>query len=134
MDTHRDLSPDEVTLHLIATGVLALHRSTAYGEPLSIPYPKALQLGLNRLAIAALRRGATPAQGIPDLLARCHKPLREWPLKLDESLFASDDQLLQEGLPTGLCDAWACAVSDAEAELTEEHIMLGARRICQSAG
>jgi pPIWI_RE three-gene island domain Y/REase associating with pPIWI_RE len=127
------LSTDEVTVHLVATGLIKLVRDGGQGQSLCLPYVPDLQRGLNRLAVAALRRGVAPPQGIADLISWCKRPISEWPLDLPEDVVEGGARLLDEDLPTGFCDAWACATDDAEAEVTEQHVMLGALSVCQSA-
>lgn len=126
------LNADELTLHLVATGVLALIKVWEKGESLTLPYPNALQQGLNRLAVAGLRRGDAPISSASELLSWCQRPLREWPLNIEGGEEAGT--LLLGTLPTGFCEAWACAASDVEAALTEEKLMLSALSACQSAG
>jgi len=58
------LTTDELTLHLVATGIIALTQRAAQGEAV-YPYPEALQRGLDRLTVAALRHQIAPPQGVP---------------------------------------------------------------------
>jgi hypothetical protein len=131
---YEPLSSDEVTLHLIATGVVQLCRIAGLSQPIEVPYPNDLQHGLNRLSVAALRCAAPPPQGLADLIHWCRRPLREWPLDLSIEAVSDEECLLDDDLPTGICDAWACATDDAEAQLTEQHIMLSVLSLCQSSG
>lgn len=128
------LPPDELTLHLIASGLILLVQHVQDGNPITCPYPAALQRGLNRLVIACLRHTTTPPEGIPDLLSWCRRPLASWPLNLPTDAIGSGDRLLDGDIPTHVCDAWACASPDVEAELSERRIMLSAMDICRAAG
>jgi len=127
------LSQDELTLHLVATGVITATRLAEKGKAVSVPYPPALQLGLNRLALASVRRRATPPQGVPELMHWCQQPIRYWPLDLSGHEAILSDTLLDGLLPTGMCETWACASADVEAELTEQELLRGALDVCQNA-
>jgi hypothetical protein len=132
------LSPDELTLHLIATGLVEF--MTQYIEkakPLKLPYPKSLQHGLDKLVVACLRSGMTPPQGVPDLLIWCRdKPIAQWPIKpsVDEAFYA-EDKLLDDYTPTvtRICEDWACANPEVEDELTERKFFLEVLTTCQNA-
>lgn len=126
------LTHDELTLHLIATGVIVLTQQAAQGQTL-FPYPDALQRGLDRLTVAALRRHATPPQGVPDLLAWCRAPISAWPLDLPAGMLDGDETLLIDHHPSSTCDDWACANPDAEAELTERRVMQRVFDLCSHA-
>ena len=41
----------DLIVSLLATGLLQAHRQVFYGAPLSVPYPAALQRGLDRLTL-----------------------------------------------------------------------------------
>jgi hypothetical protein len=126
------LTTDELTLHLVATGVIALTQRVALGEPI-YPYPEALQRGLDRLTVAALRRQAASPQGIPALLDWCRRPIHTWPLDLPVGLIEPHDTLLIGNQPSSTCDDWACAHPDAEAELTERRLMQRVFDLCSQA-
>jgi hypothetical protein len=123
------LSTDELTLHLVATGLIALTQRAAQNEAL-YPYPEALQRGLDRLTVAALRHHVAPPQGVPTLLDWCRAPIHTWPLDLPEGLIEPHDTLLIGSQPSSTCDAWACARPDAEAELTEQRLMQRVFDLC----
>ncbi len=84
------LMPDEVTLHLIASGLILLAQQARAQATLLLPYPPSLQRGLNRLILACLRRGRQPPQGLMDLLAWCRQPLSCWELELPEGSIAGE--------------------------------------------
>ena len=126
------LTQDELTLHMIATGVIALSQQIARGEA-PYPYPVPLQRGLDRLTLAALRNGVCVPQGVPDLLERCREPLITWPLTLPADALDSADTLLIGDQPSSVCDSWACANPDVEAELTEQRLMERVFESCRVA-
>jgi len=131
------LTTDELTLHLIASGLVEfVTKYVEKGKPLKLPYPKSLQLGLDKLIVACLRQGTTPPQGIPDLLRWCRdKPIAEWTLKLSEYAFCAGDRLLDEYTPTitTICEDWACASPNVEYELTENKFFLDILSTCKNA-
>lgn len=126
------LTPDELTLHFVATGIIMLTQRVRQGQGI-FPYPEPLQRGLDRLTIAALRRGSPAPQGVPDLLEWCQQPIRRWPLDLPNEAVADDETLLLHGYPSGTCDTWACANPDVEAELTERRLMQQVFELCSEA-
>jgi hypothetical protein len=65
------LSQDELTLHLITSGLIRLEQKIEDGKTLTLPYPKSLQRGLNRLTASCLRRGMAFPQSVPDLFDWC---------------------------------------------------------------
>lgn len=125
------LTRDEVTFHLLATGLLSLARVFERGQALALPYPEQLQQGLNRLAASALRQGATPPQSVADFLEWCRRPLSQWPVQLVEEDGATN--LLDGILPTDFCENWACAASDVEADLSEQRLLWAVLDACRSA-
>ena len=127
------LSQDELTLHLIASGVLRAVGLAEKGNPLSVPYPIPLQLGLDQLVLASIRRDAKPPQGVPDLMHWCQHPIGSWPLDLSGHEDILVESLLDGLLPTEICEAWACASADVEAELTEQELLRSALSVCQNA-
>jgi hypothetical protein len=127
------LTQDELTLHLIATGVLKAVGLFEKGKTFSVPYPPHLQLGLDRLVLACIRRNAKPPQGIPDLIHWCQQPIETWTLDLSGHKDILTESLLDGLLPTEVCESLACASADVEAELTEQELLRGALSICQNA-
>jgi hypothetical protein len=128
------LSFDEITLHLLATGLMSLARTFERGEVLALPYPQPLQQGMNRLAVATLRRGVAPPQSLADCLRWCRQPLSQWPVQLIE--VEDEEAILLDGvLPTDFCESWALAGAspDVEAELSEQRILHGVLDFCRNA-
>ena len=126
------LTADELTLHMIATGLIALTQRTAAQEAL-FPYPELLQRGLNRLTVAALRQQVSPPASILELLDWCRRPLESWPLSLPAGLISPADQLLIDNEPSSSCDDWACTQPDIEAELTEQQLIRRVFSLCRDA-
>jgi len=128
-----ELSSDELTLHLIASGLSMLVQSVTDGHPLSVPYPPALQRGLDRLVVACLRQSQTPPRSVVELIDWCRKPLSSWPLALPADAIGPADTLLISDFPTRICDGWACAKPDVEAELGEQHLIRSVFQTCMEA-
>ena len=124
------LTQDELTLHLIATGVVKAARQAEKGKVVSVPYPLPLQLGLDRLVLVSVRRNVRPPQGIPDLMHWCQQPIKDWPLELSDHEAILPETLLDGFLPTEVCETWSCASADVEAELTEQELLRGALSVC----
>lgn len=128
-----ELSFDELTLHLAASGVLKLAEVIKNGKAPRLPYPKELQRALDRLVLSCVPQGKKAPQGIPDLLNWCQRPLKEWPLEVPDEKIGFADQLLDDQIPTAICEEWAIASSDVEAELIQRQLLLNVMGICKSA-
>jgi hypothetical protein len=128
-----ETTPDELTLHFIASGLTRLVQDLNEGKPYSLPYPFALQRGLDRLVVACLRQSKTPPQGIPDLIEWCRSPLASWPLAMPDEAIGAKDSLLIGDFPTSICDDWTYDKQDVEAELTQANIMRSALNACAEA-
>ncbi|MBH8567149.1 hypothetical protein I8748_34225 [Nostoc sp. CENA67] len=131
--TKPQLSPDELTLHLVASGIVKLAESLKNGKAPTLPYPKELQRGLDRLVLNCLRQGRKPPQGVPELLCWCRRPLTEWHLDLSQEDLGVADKLLDGQIPTAICEEWAIASSDIEAELTQKQLLLNVMSVCRLA-
>lgn len=127
------LHSDELTVHLIASGLVAFATGSRERPALILPYPPTIQRGLNRLTLTCLRRGYQPPQGLMDLLDWCRRPLASWNLLLPEGSVAGDERLLDGQLPTATCEAWARTGNDVEAELSEERLLLNVISVCRGA-
>ncbi len=127
------LSEDELTLHLVASGLMALAQQANSGQALSLPYPVSLQRGLDRLVVTSLLQRVAIPQSVPDLLDWCRRPLATWQLALLPEAIGPGERLLDRHLPTMACEAWACASSDVEAELTEKSLFASVYSTCRSA-
>jgi len=135
METNKNevtLNEDEMTLSLIATGLMQLHEQVVDGKNLRYPYPISLERGLNKLTVIKLMRVQNAPQGIPDLLHWCHQDLSTWQLKLPEDAISGNDRLMEDQMPTNLCESWAYANPDVEAELSEQKLMKALFDVCQS--
>src|SRR5690349_431533 len=108
----------EVIVSLLASGLIQAHQRVAYGAPLLLPYPPALQRGLDRLSLLAIRRGVCPPAGVPELLRWCHEPIGSWPVApVGEAL--AGEVLMDLGIPTRACQEWAVDAADVEGEIFE---------------
>src|SRR5689334_18748822 len=76
------LQEADLIMSLLATGLIQAHRQVFYGAPLSVPYPPALQRGLDRLSLLAIRSRVPAPAGVPELMRWCHEPVRSWPVVL----------------------------------------------------
>jgi hypothetical protein len=101
------LRPDELTLHLIASGLIVLSQQARDRAALTLPYPLSLQRGLNRLVLTCLRHDRQPPQSLMDLLDWCRRPLATWELELPGGSVTDGERLLDGQLPTTTCEAWA---------------------------
>ncbi len=128
-----NLRPDEVTLHLIASGLIKLSEQAQSEGFLEFPYPPPLQRGLNRLALACLQRGRQPPQSLMELLDWCRKPLADWGLDLPDGSIDNAECLLDGQIPTATCEAWARSGEDIEADLSEERLLSDVLNTCRSA-
>ena len=126
------LSDDELTLHLIASGLVKFVQDIENGAPPRLPYPAALQRGLNRLVSVCLRQGAIPPASISDLFQWCHQPLVDWPLNIPVEAVKPKDTLLYDHLPTEICDEWAVEGSDIAAHINEQAFFSSFYSVCRA--
>ncbi len=135
--TDPKLSDDELTLIRIATGVMQLAETVKNGKPPKLPYPNPLQLGFSQLSKLCLLKNVPRPKSVPDLIGWCQqKPLSDWPLKLPDYKFSTDDTLLDDQIPTKLCsDLAELAGSNSRvlAELTQKRIIYSVFEISQQA-
>jgi REase associating with pPIWI_RE/pPIWI_RE three-gene island domain Y len=125
--------PEEmIVLHLIATGIIKRATKIELGEEVNGDYEIPLQLGLDRLNVLRYTQAVPLIKSVPNLLAWCRKPLREW-LPGCPAMLDPDDYLLSGPFPTELCQDLACVASDVEAELSERHFIEQVFNICQGA-
>lgn len=125
--------PEEmIVLHLIATGIIKRANGIELGQEANGDYEIPLQLGLDRLNVLRYTQDLPLIKSVPDLLAWCCKPLREW-LPGFPAMLNPDDYLLSGPFPTELCQDLACVASDVEAELSERHFIEQVFNICQGA-
>lgn len=127
------LRPDELTLHLIASGLIVLSQQARDRAALTLPYPLSLQRGLNRLVLTCLRHDRQPPQSLMDLLDWCRRPLATWELELPGGSVTDGERLLDGQLPTTTCEAWARSGGDIEADLSEERLLLNVISVCKGA-
>ncbi|MDY6902931.1 MAG: hypothetical protein SWZ49_33390 [Cyanobacteriota bacterium] len=124
-------SKDELTLHLIASGLIKFAEKVKNNQAPKLPYEIEIQRGLDRIVLHCLLHSKKPPQGIPDLISWCYKPLAEWFPELPEGVILSNDKLLEGGNPTELCEEFAVTGSDVEAEITQQQLLLNVIRVCR---
>ncbi len=128
------MQPDvELTLHLIASGLLELRDQVERSGSMSVPYPGKLQRGLDRLAIYLLRNGRAGPESTVDLLAWGRRPLQAWGLDFEVDYLRPNDCLLDGDFITVFCEDWARSDADLEASFTEERFMKRVFDRCRSA-
>src|SRR6266481_4650646 len=127
------LPTDILILHLIATGIIRSAERIAKGKLIDTEYPIPLQLGLDRFNMLRYRQNLSLIKSVPDLLAWCQRPLKEWSLDYTAAMLDPDDRLLIEQFPTEICESLACATSDVEADLSERRFMEKVFSICKDA-
>lgn len=131
-----ETTDDEVTLTLIAYGLVQLANGLEQGQPISTPYPDALQQALDRITASSWRRGVTPPHSVPELLQWCaERSLIDWPLRFPAGAVGEGEHLLTMGLPSEICLEWAIgAGGDIEASLQEEQLMKQVLDLCRQKG
>ncbi len=130
-DDSSALSEEMIVLHLIATGIIRRETRIELGQEIDGNYELPLQLGLDRLNVLRYQQTLPLVKSVPDLLAHCQKPLREWlPGKLMIDLA---EQLLAGAFSTQLCQDLACMTNDVEADLSESHFIERVFSTCQAA-
>jgi pPIWI_RE three-gene island domain Y/REase associating with pPIWI_RE len=122
-------------LHLVASGIVQFDRRL-HREPWRlVPYPDALQKGLDKLTVRCLKREAEPPASVPDLLGWCReRPLYDWVLDLGEEIADRSDRLLDGPQPTAFCQEWAVDSRDVESEVIERRLLHGVIATCRQAG
>lgn len=125
---------DEEIVHLVASGIARLTERVRATGAVRVPYPAALQRGLDRLTVLCWARRTHPPGGVAELLRLAHQPFRDWPVRLRDELVDEYGALLSLGIPTRLCDEWALATEDVEAELDERQVVLEVMDWCRQMG
>lgn len=99
--------------HELARGILALG-SSQWSNTFTLPYPAPAQRALDRVALAALRRGQTPPLGMPELITRCAQSSSALPLDVPPNLVASEATLVdpETRVPSRTCVELASAARD----------------------
>jgi hypothetical protein len=131
-------TPDEeslLILHLVASGIVEFDHRLRQQPWLLIPYPDALQKGLDRLTIRCLKQEIEPPASLPSLLTWCReRPLPEWGLELGDEIASPGDHLLNGSQPTAFCQEWAVDSRDVESEVIERRLLHGVIAACRQAG
>ena len=91
----------EDTLHLLAKGLCEYEQQIP--KRLS-DYPAALQLGVDKLALACLITGVRQLQGVPDFVSTwAQRPLKDWDIEVDCPEEWHEQQLIEEQKASGFC-------------------------------
>jgi hypothetical protein len=134
-DGSHSLAEDDLILRLVASGVVQFDRNLRREPPVLVPYPDALQKGLDKLTVQSMRRATTPPRSVPDLLAWCReRPLNQWPLDLSRDIAGPGDRLLDGPQPTAFCQEWAVDSHDVESEVIERQLLHHVIASCRQAG
>jgi hypothetical protein len=122
-----------IVLHLIASGLVEFSDGARDGRQVRLPYPASLQRGLDKLTILCLQqRSETPAS-IPDLADWCRRPIATWGVIVPDGLVGPGDTFVARGVPTQVCQEWAIASADVEAEISEQKVLDEVISACRSA-
>jgi hypothetical protein len=123
-----------IILHLVASGIVQLDRRLRQEPWLLVPYPDALQKGLDKLTVRCLKRGAEPPASVPGLLGWCReRPLHDWALDLGEEISGAGDRLLAGSQPTAFCQEWTVDSRDVESEVIERRLLHSVIAACRQA-
>lgn len=116
-----DLPLPEDILPLLASGLTTLVHDVNNGKPIKVPYPQALQRGLDKLAIECHIRQVLPPRDFHDALLWFQRPISLWPVSFTlPSQLRTQALLDEDSQPTGMCREYALQHCDAEMEACEE--------------
>ncbi len=122
-------------LQLVASGIVQFDRRLRQEPWRLVPYPDALQKGLDKLTVRCLKQEAEPPASVPDLLGWCReRPLHDWALDLGEEIADLSDRLLDGPQPTAFCQEWAVDSRDVESEVIERRLLHSVIASCRQAG
>ena len=127
------LPEDILILHFIATGLLQLRDRVDQDRFIRLPYPYALQRGLDRLNAYCFRKEFPLVLSMVELFEWCRRPFSEWPLNYELAELDGSDILLDETFTTGICDSLACVSSDIDADLSEQLFIDAVFSLCKKA-
>ncbi|MFG1697956.1 hypothetical protein [Nonomuraea sp. NPDC049309] len=86
-----------VAISLVASGFVELSQKLDRQGAFPVPYPPALQRGLDRLTAMGVVAEAEVPRSVMDLAAWAHRPFSEWPLRPDVEGLNDDESLLVDG-------------------------------------
>lgn len=125
---------DVVVMHLLATGLVELSQTLEESRTFPVPYPAALQRGLDRLTAICAVVGVEPPRSAMDLAGWAHRPFGSWPWRPRVDGMGEDERLLVAGKPTKTCLEWAVVSGDVEGEVRERLLVHGVLDVCKAHG
>jgi hypothetical protein len=121
-----------VVIGLVASGLVELSNRLDSRGAFPVPYPVALQRGLDRLTAMAIVARAVPPSSVMDLAAWAHRPFAEWPFRPDAEGLEGDEALLVSGKPSKACLELAVVSGDVEGEIRERLLIFGVLDVCKA--
>lgn len=123
---------DAVVVGMIASGLVTLSRGLERRGAFPVPYPVALQRGLDRLSAMAIAVGAETPLSVMDLAEWSHRPFFQWPFRPSVEGMNGDEALLVNGKPSKACLEWAVISGDVEGEIRERMLIHGVLDVCKA--
>lgn len=121
-----------VAMSLVASGFVELSQKLDRQGTFPVPYPSALQRGLDRLTAMGVVAEAEVPRSVMDLAAWAHRPFSEWPFRPDVEGLNDDESLLVDGKPSKACLEWAVVSGDVEGEIRERLLIHGVLDVCKA--
>ncbi|WP_437053526.1 hypothetical protein [Streptomyces sp. enrichment culture] len=125
----------QVLLSLVASGLVSLSSWRGHVDRRR-PYDGRLQLGLDQLSVACVRKGLAAPTGVGDLVWEwcARRPMREWPLVFDPDAQADGELLLIDGSPSEFCQEWVRASRDVVADVHESALVNHVKDVARALG
>lgn len=123
---------DTVAVGMVASGLVALSQELERKGSFPVPYPVALQRGLDRLAAMAMVTGDEAPRSVMDLADWARRPFAQWPIRPSVEGMNGDEVLLIEGKPSKACLEWAVISGDVEGEIRERLLIHGVLDVCKA--
>lgn len=117
---------------MVASGLVALSQGLERRGAFPVPYPVALQRGLDRLTAMGMVVGADVPRSVMDLAAWAHQPFSQWPFRPSVEGMHGDEVLLVDGKPSKACLEWAVISGDVEGEIRERLLIHGVLDVCKA--
>lgn len=122
-----------VAISLLASGFVELSQRLDRQGAFPVPYPPALQRGLDRLtAMGVVVDAKVLPRSVMDLAAWAHRPFAQWPFRPDVEGLNDDESLLVDGKPSKACLEWAVVSGDVEGEIRERLLIHGVLDVCKA--
>ncbi len=123
---------DTVVIGMLASGLVALSQKLERRGAFPVPYPVALQRGLDRLSAMSMVAGAEVPRSVMDLASWAHQPFSRWPFRPSVEGMNGDEVLLVGGKPSKACLEWAVISGDVEGEIRERLLIHGVLDVCKA--